>query len=155
MKTRPRVVLIVLVVSAGLFLAGSAHGQSVETPESANPGLACSPAPCVLSPTQASEGGGTVLDAPIVTNPSNAKDLLLGSVDGNCSGSDLGFHLSRDGGSTWERVECMPAIVNAQHDYLPLDEPSVGYDRNGNAYVAGVYYDSKGNGYYVIVAVEI
>ncbi len=67
-----------------------------------DPGLTCSPTPCVLPPTQASEGGSTVTDTPIVTNPLNPKQLLLGSVDYNCADpSSLGFHLSRDGGSTW------------------------------------------------------
>jgi uncharacterized repeat protein (TIGR03803 family) len=111
-------------------------------------GFNCSPAPCVLPSTQASEGGSIVTDPVIVTNPANAKQLLLGSFDGNCPGaSALGFHLSRDGGSSWQRVICMPYILTKDRTYWPTFEPSVGYDRNGTAYIAGEYSDSEGMGY--------
>ena len=111
-------------------------------------GFNCSPAPCLLPPTQASEGGSIVTDPVIVPNPLNAKELLLGSFDGNCPGpSALGFHLSRDGGSTWQRVTCMPYIITKDPMYWPTFEPSVGYDRNGTAYIAGEYSDSEGLGY--------
>jgi hypothetical protein len=142
MITGSRVLLIFLIVCAGRFLAGNAYGQSTEVPGSVNPGgFNCSPAPCVLPPTQASEGGATVTDTPIVSNPLNMKQLLLGSVDFNCSGqSSLGFHLSTDGGSTWQRVLCMPTITIKGRIWNPDDEPSVGYDRKGTAYVAGLYF---------------
>jgi hypothetical protein len=151
------VALIVLLVIAGHLLAGSAQGQSAEARTPAKTGrFTCTPAPCVLPPTQASEGGGTVTDTPIATNPLNPKQLLLGSVDFNCSGerSNLGFHFSTDGGSTWERVECMPAISINQQIYLADDEPSVGYDRNGNAYISGLYFDTGGYGNHGLVAVQ-
>src|ERR1700693_2461104 len=141
MKTRSRVLLILLILSDGHFLAGNAHGQCADTPRSVNPGLTCPPAPCVLPPTQASEGGSIVTDSPLVSNPLNPKQLLLGSFDGNCFA--LGFHLSRDGGSTWKRT-CMPSITTQGRVYYPLDEPLVGYDRNGAAYIAGLYFDSQG-----------
>src|SRR5580704_1948740 len=141
MKTLIRGPLTALVYSAGLLLAAGGHGQSLEAPALENPGFYCSPAPCVLPPTQASEGGGTVTDTPIVSNPLNTKQLLLGSVDFNCLGqSSLGFHLSRDGGSTWQRVLCMPTITIEGRIWDPDDEPSVGYDRKGMAYVAGLYF---------------
>ena len=90
-----------------------------------------------------------------MTNPLDRKELLLGSVDYNCGQeSSLGFHLSTDGGSTWERVECMPAITAKQNNYLPLDEPSVGYDRSGTAYIAGVYFNVEGYGDQGLVAVQ-
>ena len=150
MKTGSRVLLIVAIFATGLLLAGNAHSQSAQTPESASPKLTCSPAPCVLPPTQASEGGGTVTDTPIVTNPLNENDLLLGSVDYNCpEPSAVGFHLSTDGGSIWNRVDCMPVIYRGV--YWPLDEPSAGYDRKGNAYVAGLYFKSEGDSGYVAV----
>ena len=147
-KTGSRVLLIFVILSAENFLAGRAHGQSAETPKSVNPDLTCSPAPCVLPPTQASEGGNIVTDSPIVSNPVNQKELLLGSFDANCTKeSALGFHLSRDRGSTWNRVACMPAIITKQRVYLPDFDPLVGYDLNGVAYILGDYDDSKGFGY--------
>ena len=39
----------------------------------------------------------------------------------------------------------MPAITAKQNNYLPLDEPSVGYDRSGTAYIAGVYFNVEGS----------
>jgi hypothetical protein len=150
MKNGCRVLLIVLIVlSAGLFLAGRAQGQEVTVPTAAKTGrFSCSPTPCVLPPTQASEGGSIVTDSPIVTNPLNRKQLLLGSFDGNCAEyeSSLGFHLSSDGGSTWN-LTCMPVVANKSRVYLPADEPSVGYDRNGTAYIKGIYFDRGGSGY--------
>jgi len=147
MKAGSRVLLIILILSAaGYFLAGRARGQSVEAPGSVNPDLTCAPAPCVLPPTQASEGGSIVTDAPIVTNPLNPKQLLLGSFDNNCYPSWLGFHLSRDGGSTWIR-KCMPFIYTKNLVYVPSFDPLVGYDRNGIAYIVGDYNDKEGIGY--------
>jgi len=139
MRSLSRILLIVLICSGGILGAGSAHGQSFEALALASPGgFQCSPAPCVLPPTQASEGGNPVTDTPIVSNPLNPKQLLLGSVDGNCPiPSVLGFHLSDDGGSSWKR-KCMTSII-AQHVYWPSFDPSVGYDRKGTAYIAGFY----------------
>ena len=149
MKKASGFLLVFLLVCVGSFLGGDAHSQSKRA-TSVPPRLTCSPAPCVLPPTQASEGGGTVTDTPIVTNPLNGNDLLLGSVDYNCpQPSAVGFHLSNDRGSTWNRVDCMPVIYKGI--YWPLDEPSVAYDRKGNAYVAGLYFKSEGDSGYVAV----
>ncbi len=135
MKNERFFLAILLIVSVGTLLAEAAG--NCQSGETAADGLNCSPAPCVLPPTQASEGGGTVTDTPVVANPLNRDDLLLGSVDYNCGQeSNVGFHLSSDGGSTWKRVECMAAITTKQNNYLALDEPSVSYDRTGTAYIA-------------------
>jgi hypothetical protein len=103
----------------------------------------CSPAPCVLPPTQASEGGALVNTSPIVGNPSNPKQLLMGSNDWNCpEEGGLGFHVSLDGGATWGRT-CMTAIQTKDYLYDPGGEPLVGYSRDGVAYIAGSYSDSE------------
>jgi hypothetical protein len=140
---------MLLVLAAGFLFFAYALGQSRPTlaPSTAG-GFNCSPAPCVLPPTQASEGGSIVTDPLIVTNPLNIRELWVGSFDGNCPPpSALGFHLSRDGGSTWKLADCMPSIITKQRVYWPTFEPSVGYDRNGTAYAAGFYFDSMGLGY--------
>ena len=86
----------------------------------------------------------------IVTNPVNQKELLLGSFDANCPPpSALGFHLSRDGGSSWTRVECMPTIIKKNSVWWPTFEPMVGFDRKGNAYIAGSYSPSEGSGGFI------
>jgi len=88
-----------------------------------------------------------------VANPLNQQDLLLGSVDGNCYPSTLGLHFSHDGGSSWQRVLCMPIIYINNDMYITGDEPSVGYDRRGVAYAAGDYYDYT-RGHRGVVAVQ-
>ena len=89
----PRILLIVLVCSGGILLVGGGHGQSFEALALASPGrFYCSPAPCVLPPTQASEGGSTVTDTPVVSIPRIPKQLLLGSVDCQLSRA-VGFGL--------------------------------------------------------------
>ena len=155
MKAKSCVLLILLVLSIECFLVGRAHGQSTETPSPVNPASTCTPAPCVLPPTQASEGGSIVTDSPIANNPIDQKELLLGSFDGNCgSQSFLGFHLSRDGGSTWQRIKCMDPVITKYRVYRPSDEPSVGYDRNGVAYIAGIYFFGSDRRIYGLLAVQ-
>jgi uncharacterized repeat protein (TIGR03803 family) len=122
-----------------LHLTHDGQSTKAAAPGPLNSDLTCSPVPCVLPPTQASEGGGIVTDSPIVGSPTNAKHLLLGSFDGNCSGlALLGFHLSTDGGSTWSR-HCMPTIQKDRM-YSPVDDPQVGYDLKGIAYISGYYF---------------
>jgi hypothetical protein len=153
MSAGSRVPLIVLALSSAAFLFASVHAQSSGAFGRADRDLSCSPAPCLLPPTQASEGGSVVTDSPIASNPLNARDLLLGSVDGNCGGSALGFHLSRDDGSTWKRVACMSGITkkHGHFVYYAADEPSVGYDRHGTAYIAGIYFATEGYGGFLAV----
>ena len=119
-----------------------------QAPGPAKSDLTCSPAPCVLPPTQGSEGGGIVTDSSIVSNPLHTKQLLLGSFDANCGEylSSVGFHLSHDGGSSWTLVNCMPEITIKQRVYQAGGEPLVGYDRKGVAYIAGGYGDREGQG---------
>jgi hypothetical protein len=115
--------------------------------------IACSPAPCVLPPTQASEGGALVNTPPIAANPLNPKQLLVGSNDFNCPGNESsGFHLSADGGSTWT-VTCMPAIITEDYVYDPAGEPLVGYNGNGDAYIVSTYIDNE-EGVYGFIAFE-
>ena len=148
MKTGSHTLLITVALLSGSFLAPCTFAQSASSQGTEHPAFNCSPAPCVLPPTQASEGGSIVTDPLIVTNPLNAKELLLASFDANCPPpSELGFHLSRDGGSTWKLVDCMPSIITKQRVYWPDFDPLLGYERNGTAYVAGDYDDSKGLDY--------
>ena len=141
---------IVLLTSAAYFITGVAHAQSVPYIHNGTDLISCQPAPCVLPPTQASEGGSEVADAPIAADPLNPLHLLLGSVDDNCpQPSASGFHISSDGGSTWSRT-CMPTINASGRVYWPGGEPMVGYDLNGVAYIADGYGDSEGLGYGLI-----
>jgi len=124
------------------LLVGQVSGQ---TRNQGGPDLlTCSPAPCVLPPTQASEGGYLVNTSPIVADPANPKRLLLGANDANCplpTGEAAAF-MSSDGGSTWNRATCMVGI----DEYHPVIFPAIGYDRSGNAYLAAVYSDNHDGG---------
>ncbi|HTA22248.1 MAG TPA: sialidase family protein [Terriglobales bacterium] len=144
------------IVMAAFFVSVAvvASAQTTSLRDSGPDNLSCSPAPCVLPPTQASEGGNEVTDTPIVADPLNPLNLLLGSFDGNCPPPGAaGFHLSSDGGATWSSY-CMP-LINDFHGrtYVPGGQPNVAYDRNGTAYIASGYGDSEGMGY-TLVAVE-
>ena len=134
MKTTYQLLSAMAVIVLAWFLVG--YGEAKGQSEAKSAKFYCSPAPCVLPPTLASEGSGFVTDSHIVTNPINQKELLLGSFDGNCT-QPLGFHLSRNRGSIWQRVLCMSSIISKQRVYQPSNEPAAGYDRNGTAYVAG------------------
>jgi BNR/Asp-box repeat len=150
----PMTISRTLIIALALGGAYFAQSQSVSAPALADSGgFDCLPAPCVLQPTQASEGGALVTDSPIATNPLNGKQLLLGSTDYNCgNSSNVGLHLSEDGGSTWARVECMP-VITGKRGFESVGEPSVGYDQKGNAYASGAYSDIAGMGY-GLVAVQ-
>ncbi|HTA23763.1 MAG TPA: sialidase family protein [Terriglobales bacterium] len=144
------------IVMAAFFVSVAvvASAQTTSLRDSGPDNLSCSPAPCVLPPTQASEGGHEVIEAPIVADPLNPLNLLLGSLDPNCPPpGGAGFHLSSDGGATWSRY-CMP-LINDFHGrtYVPGGQPNVAYDRNGTAYIASGYGDSEGMGY-TLVAVQ-
>jgi hypothetical protein len=127
-----------------LVLALSSWGQSVSpavSPERSGTSaisntLACSPAPCVFSQVQVSQLGAT--SASIAANPLNPKRLLLADQDYSCPFSlayPMAANASADGGSTWSPPSCMRPV----YIYSTCCFPSVGYDHNGAAYVAGQY----------------
>jgi len=131
------------------FLAGAAAlaaGQTRSPLNASGPALlSCSPAPCVLPPTQASPGPNSVDSAPIAVDPSNSSNIIVGSNDRNCGFQgepSLGFFLSRNDGSDWNQY-CMPGRSYQGQGYLPGEEPILGYDLNGTAYIAGWYADEN------------
>lgn len=129
--------MFVVLISAALVNPTVARCQALGA-------MTCSQAPCIFAPTQASEGGALVNDAPIVVNPLDRNRILVGSNDFNCPfPSTLGFHLSQDGGSTWN-VKCLDTMTVNSKVYWPSGpDPSVGYDTKGAAYIAGDYADSE------------
>lgn len=142
-----RHVFLLNTVALDVVLIGpSAHGRQLAGKSEL---LTCSPAPCVVSPVQASEGGLEVADAPIVADPVNPQRLLLGATDFNCQDiqllSSVGFYLSADGGATWSAPLCLVGgIQSGRYTYFPGGDPMVGFDRNGNTYIAGTYFDNEG-----------
>jgi hypothetical protein len=143
------------MVIIGLVFA-AALAAAADSPQHANlVTLQCSPAPCTLPPTLASEGTGFVTDPAIVANPKNGQQLLLGSFDTNCTGlSNVGEHLSTNSGAAWTVVDCMPLVDIDKRTYTAVDEPSVAYDLKGNAYAAGAYEDLSSQKDYGLVAVQ-
>jgi hypothetical protein len=99
--------------------------------------LSCSPAPCVLPPTQVSDGTYT-FDAPIVSDPLDPRHLLLGSYSGSCPGdTPLGFYTSLNGGSSWN-LRCLTQGIGQNGAFY---SPILGYGQDGVAYIGGVFED--------------
>jgi len=96
----------------------------------------CSPAPCLTPNVQASEGGAPVNETPIAVDPMRPGHMLTGGNDYNCP-SIQGFYATNNTGSTWNHT-CMRTLSGTGGD----GDPAVGYDTNGNAYIAGI--DSPG-----------
>jgi hypothetical protein len=140
MKTRFFLLALLLVAS----LAPDALGQSLaEGPRPLNApsllGVACSPAPCVLSPTAASSGTYPDIFAPVSANPTNPKELIVGSEDANCGiDTRVGFHVSSDAGASWSTT-CLPELSAFGQVFDPGDLPLVAYDLKGTAYIAALY----------------
>ena len=137
--------LVFVLALGGAITMGTAHAQSATRNRSSVEALTCSPAPCVLPPTQVSEGGALVNTPSIAADPLNPGHLVLGANDGNCplNTGSLAAYTSSDGGSAWGPPFCMPNINDGPLFHSSID-PSVAYDRNGVAYVAGPYYHTMG-----------
>jgi hypothetical protein len=144
--------LVFVIAAFGFTFNRIAEAQAISTATTFGQDvLTCSPSPCVLPPSQASEGGGEVTNTPIASDPLDPMRLLLGSNDVNCPPPSIsGFHFSSDGGSTWTRT-CMPVVTGPNRVYWPGGQPMVAYDMNGNAYIASEYEDSEGIGYGLVV----
>ena len=130
-------VTLFLLAAASAFLSA----QSTARASGGTEVLSCSPAPCVLPATQASQGPYVNVDAPIAANPINPNNLILGTNDYNCGGQGyegLGFYISQDGGSGWDEY-CSPDLSFNGKAYSPISDPILGYDHNGVAYIAGFY----------------
>jgi len=125
------------------FAVSLSHGQSNNAAPDRPWSLSCTPAPCVLPPVAATQGG---FDAPIVADPANPTNLIVGiSDDGDCPPQvDTGFSLSTDGGTSWNDLVCMSQIFSNGEPYIPAGSPILGYDRNGVAYIGGFYLDDNG-----------
>jgi len=148
-QTTQRALIVWLVVTATAVLA---HGQMASAPNHfRKDALTCSPAPCVLPPTQVTAPGYFVANASVVADPVNSKNLLYGSQGGKCG--SMGFYFSSDGGSTWSLTNCMANIITnkGRGVYYPAGESMVAYDLHGDAYSAEAYIDSEGLGFDLIV----
>jgi len=97
--------------------------------------LTCSPAPCRLPNVQASEGGLPANTNPIVVNPNNSNQLLVGAFDYNCGAPYVGqgFFSTSDAGATWTHT-CLPLWPG----YVGEGDPILGYDLNNFAYAGGL-----------------
>jgi len=117
-------------LAAEAFKSGALRPQGAVTNRISPPSLTCSPAPCVFTPVNASEGGtNPVNEDPISVNPTNSMNLLTGANDYNC-GNIQGYFASQDGGTTWSHV-CSGGSGGD-------GDPIVGFDLNGVAYAGGI-----------------
>jgi hypothetical protein len=95
------------------------------------------PGPVRYQPVQATQGG---FDAPIVADPTNPRNLIVGSDYTKCPyPANSAYNLSFDGGSNWSDQFCMDSVFYEGNEYYPSGGPILGYDLNGVAYVGGDY----------------
>lgn len=113
--------------------SGQLQFKGGQPPIGVHPALTCSPAPCVLPNVQASKGGQPVNEMAIAVNPKNAKQIVSGANDYNCTSSYAAFYASNDGGSTWN-MNCMGTLAGEQG----CGDPSVGYDLNNTVYATSL-----------------
>jgi hypothetical protein len=143
--------LLAVLTSAAVFAAGQSGGATIDPNRPAQ--LNCSPAPCPLPPTLASEGTGANNFAPVAVNPRNPRQVIVGSQDFNCGYlSPVGFHVSSDAGATWNTT-CLTSFSEFGREWEPLSLPLVGYDLKGTAYIAGYYQDTD-TGDYSLIGIE-
>ena len=104
-------------------------------PVGVHPALNCKPGPCALPNVEGSNGATQPVDeTPIAVNQMNAKQLITGGNDYNCtSGSYRGFWTSNNGGKTWSGG-CGLDVSGENGD----GDPVVGYDLQGNVYQGGI-----------------
>ena len=138
---------VTLLASAIIAVLALLAATTFTSAQTANPRdafgpdlLSCSPAPCVLGPTQASEDGAA--DAAVVADPASPKNLMVGSLGSGCYPGAVGAFLSFDGGSDWI-FQCLPSTRYEGALFSPTSGPAngpiVGYDHNGVAYLGGTY----------------
>jgi hypothetical protein len=135
--------ILTFAVGVTALAAGQSGGSKIDP--GGPPRLSCSPAPCVLPPTQVSPGPNGADSAPIAADPSNPRNLIVGSNDRNCGFEgepSPGFFVSLDAGSGWNQI-CMPGVSAKGQDYVPDLGAILGYDRNGVAYIGGGYVDNQ------------
>ena len=119
------------VLIARAIYAGELHIAGLVS-RSVNGQLRCSLSPpCALQNVLASQGSSMANETPLAVDPSNGNDLLSGANDYSCS-TLRGFYTSSDGGNTWLRHCSLSPLRGGCGD------PALGYDLNGNAYVAGI-----------------
>ena len=148
-----QIIVALIALASGLVPAAAQTSDPTQGAHAVTP-LSCSPAPCVLPPTQASGGPNADLNAPIAVNPANPANLIVGSDDYNCSRDEsVGFYLSSDAGSAWSQVCMSSAIYNGQ-EYIPSNGPILGYDHNGVTYIGGFYIDASGQSTFGFEAFE-
>jgi hypothetical protein len=147
-KLFSRVLVIVALVGGSAFLAGGQTKSAASDPNGPVL-LTCSPAPCVLPAMQVSQGPNDNWDAVIAADPSNPRNIIVGTNDANCGengSSTPGFLVSSDAGSDWSQY-CMPGGSGGGHNYFPIGFPTLGgYDRNGVAYIGGLYSSDEAGG---------
>jgi len=140
MGTRQRMVFCKLAVWALVLLPAAGRAQAARDRLFGRRAelLPCSPAPCVVPPTQVSSGGFST-DTSIAASPAKSNQIVLGSLTDNCGqNSSVGALVSTDGGSDWS-LDCMVEMLFNGHDFVPNDPPMVGQDRLGDVYVAAPY----------------
>jgi len=109
------------------------------SPVSSHPGLNCTGRPCALPNVEGSAGATQPVDeTPISVNPLNAKQLITGGNDYNCTSTSYrAFWTSNNGGKTWAGG-CGKDVTGSTGE----GDPVVAYDLVGDVFQGGI--DTKG-----------
>ena len=130
--------LVARGIRNGTIHLSPAGQAAVNTP----PPLNCKPAPCALKNVDASTGTTQPVDeTPIAVNSLNAKQLITGGNDYNCTSSSYrGFWTSNDAGKTWAGA-CAKDETGSSGGG---GDPIVGYDLLGNVFQGGIDFLTNG-----------
>lgn len=79
----------------------------------------------------------------VAVNPTNSLNLIAGQNDSRIGFNHCGYDWSLDGGKTWgDQVPPFYQFIMADgHTADACSDPTVTFDADGNAYIAGVFFD--------------
>ena len=83
----------------------------------------------------------------VIFNPLNPKNLIAGQNDSRIGFNHCGYDWSFDGGKTWgDQVPPFSQFLLADgHTADACSDPTATFDANGNAYIAGIFFEVLGD----------
>lgn len=89
----------------------------------------------------------------VAFNPTNPKNLIAGQNDSRIGFNHCGYDWSFDGGKTWgdQLPPFWQFFLADGHTADACSDPTVSFDANGNAYIAGILFEVLGDANALIV----
>jgi hypothetical protein len=96
-----------------------------------------------LTVAKVTNDGNRDAETSIAVNPLNQDNVLAAWITREPTGNTCGYGVSFDGGVTWPTVGVVPGIDKANGgDFDVAGDPSVVFDKNGNAYYACLAFNN-------------